>query len=74
MYLATVYVNFWFQLYATGQKSVQAVIKAKGDYLKYLQYEIYFDLFNTCFVTTWFHMCYFIVLMYSLLSYNVENS
>ena len=26
------------------------------------------------FVTTWFHMCYFIVLMSSLLFYNVENS
>ena len=25
-------------------------------------------------VTTWFHMCYFIVLMSSLLFYNVENS
>jgi hypothetical protein len=36
--------------------------------------EIYFDLFNTFLVTTWFHMCYFIVLMSSLIFYNVENS
>ena len=40
----------------------KAVIKAKG------------DLFNTFWVTTWFHMCYFIVLMSSLLFYNVEKS
>ena len=39
------------------------VLKAKGGYLK-----------NTFVVTTWFHMCYFIVLMSSLLFYNVENS
>jgi hypothetical protein len=32
------------------------------------------NLFNTFLVTTWFHMCYFIVLMSSLLFYNVENS
>jgi hypothetical protein len=31
-------------------------------------------LFNTFLVTTWFHMCYFIVLMSSLFFYNVENS
>jgi hypothetical protein len=35
--------------------------------------KIYLDLFNTSLVTTWFHMCYFIVLMSSLLFYNVEN-
>ena len=35
--------------------------------LKNLKYKIYFDLFNTFLVTTWFHMCYFIVLMSSLL-------
>ena len=34
----------------------------------------YFDLFNPFLVTTWFHMCYFIVFMSSLLFYNVENS
>jgi hypothetical protein len=33
--------------------------------------KIYLDLFNTFLVTTWFHMCYFIVLMSSLLFYNV---
>jgi hypothetical protein len=30
--------------------------------------------FNTFLVTTWFHMCYFIVLMSSLVFYNLENS
>ena len=38
--------------------------------LKNLKYNIYFDLFNTFLVTTWFHMCYFIVVIF----YNVENS
>ena len=42
--------------------------------LKNLKYKIYLDLFNTFLVTTWFHMCYFIVFMSSLLFYNVENS
>ena len=32
------------------------------------------NLFNTFLVPTCFHMCYFIVLMSSLLFYNVENS
>ena len=41
---------------------------------KNLKYKIYFDLFNTFLVTTWFHMCYFIVVMSSLLFYNAENS
>ena len=36
--------------------------------------KIYFDLFSTFLVTTLFHMCYFIVVMSSLLFYNVENS
>ena len=48
------------------------VIKAKGGY--FVESQIYFDLFNTFLVTTWFHMCYFIVLMSSLLFYNVGNS
>ena len=34
----------------------------------------YLDLLDTFLVTTWFHMCYFIVLISSLLFYNVENS
>jgi hypothetical protein len=51
----------------------KAVIKAKGGYLKNVTYKTYFDLFTTFLVTTWFHMCYFIVLMSSLLFYNVEN-
>ena len=46
----------------------KAVIKAMGSY------KIYFELFNTFLVTTWFHMWYFIVLMSSVLFYNVENS
>ena len=36
--------------------------------LKNLKYKIYF------LVSAWFHMCDFIVLMSSLLFYNVENS
>ena len=35
---------------------------------------VYFDLFNTFLVATWFPMCYFIVVMSSLLFYNIENS
>ena len=41
--------------------------------LKNLKYEIYFEWINTFLVTTGFHMCYFIVLMSSLLFYNLEN-
>ena len=37
-----------------------AVIKAKGGYFE--EYNIYFNLFNTFFVTTLFRMCHFIVL------------
>ena len=50
----------------------EAVIKAKGGYFE--ESQIYFDLFNTFLVTSGFHMSYFIVLMSSLLFYNVENS
>ena len=42
--------------------------------LKNLKYKIHFDLFSTFSVTTWFYMCYFIVLMSSLLFYDVEIS
>ena len=35
--------------------------------------KIYFNLFNTLLITRWFHVCYFVVLMSSLLFYNVEN-
>jgi hypothetical protein len=52
----------------------KVVIKTQGGYLKNLKYKIYFELFNTSLVTTRFHVCYFIVLMSSLLLYNVENS
>jgi hypothetical protein len=41
--------------------------------LENLKYKIYLDLFNTFLVATWFHMCYIIVLS-SVLFYNVENS
>ena len=51
-------------------KSVQNCHQGKG----WLLWRIYSDLFNTFLVTTSFHMCYFIVLMSSLLFYNVENS
>ena len=49
----------------------KAVIKAIGGYLK--EYKIYFDLINTFLVTTRVYMWYFIVIMSSLLFYNVEN-
>ena len=42
--------------------------------LKNLKNKIYFDLFNTFLVKTRGVRCYFIVLMSSLLFYNVENS
>ena len=50
----------------------KAVIKEKAVYFE--ESKICFDLINTFLVTTWFHMCYFIVLTSSLLFYNVENS
>ena len=52
----------------------KAVIKQRVATLKNLKYKIRFDLFNTFLLFTWFHMCYFIVLMSPLLFYNVENS
>ena len=57
-------------------KSVQICHQGKGwlRTLKNLKYKIHLDLFNTFLVTTWLHMCYFIVLMSSLLFYNVGNS
>jgi hypothetical protein len=44
--------------------------------LKNLKYDIYFDLFNTFFdyYMILHDMCYFIVLMSSLLFYNIEHS
>ena len=53
-------------------QSQQRAKLVKGGYLKNLKYKIYFDLFNTFLVTTWFHMCYFIALISSLLFYNVQ--
>jgi hypothetical protein len=55
---------------------VQSCLQGKGWLLwricnlKYICSKLY--LFNTFLVTIWFHMCYFIVLMSSLLFYNVE--
>ena len=40
--------------------------------LKNLKSKIYFDLFNSFLVATWFHMSYFIGLMSSLLFYDVK--
>ena len=48
-----------------------AVIRQSVTTLKNLKYKIYFDLFDTFLVTT---VHDFIVLMSSLLLYNVENS
>jgi hypothetical protein len=56
---------FQVQLVERMPRVCKAVIKAKGGY---------FDSFNTFLVTTLFHMCYLIVLMSSLVFYNVENS
>ena len=70
----TVGKAFQVKLVERMPRVCKAVIKAKGGYLKILKSKIYFELFNPFLVTTWFHMCYFIVLMSSLFSYNVENS
>ena len=53
-------------------KSVQSCHQVKGGYFE--ESQIYVDSFNTFLVTTWFHMCYFIILMSSLLFYKVEKS
>ena len=54
-------------------KSVQSYQQGKRRHFRgNLKSKIYLDLFNTVLVTTWFYMCYFIVLMSSLLFYNVE--
>ena len=42
--------------------------------LNNLKYKNIFWCFNTFLLTTWFHMCYLIVSMSSLLFYNVEHS
>ena len=54
-------------------KSVQSCHQGKGWLLWRISYKIYLYLFNTFLVTLWFHMCYFIFLMSSLLFYNVEK-
>ena len=69
----TVWKAFQVKLVEIMSRVCKAVIKAKGGYLKNLKYKMHFDLFNTFLVTTWFHMCYFLVLMSLLLFYNVEN-
>jgi hypothetical protein len=48
--------------------------RQRVDILKNLKYKLYFHFNYTFLVTTWSHMCYFAVLMSSLLFYNVENS
>ena len=68
----TVWKAFQVKLVETLPRVCKAVIKAKGGYFE--ESKIYLDLFTTFLVTTWFHMCYFIVVMSSLLFYNVENS
>ena len=73
--LKTVVKAFQVKLVERMPRVCKAVIKAKGGYLKNVKYKIDLDLFNTFFCfTTQFHMCYFIVLMSSLLFYNVENN
>ena len=54
-------------IYEAGRESVQSCQSQRVATLKSLKFKIYFDLFNTCLVTTWFHMCYFRVLMSSVL-------
>ena len=58
----TVGKTFLMELVERMPRVCKAVITAKGGY------------FEESLVTTWFHVCYFIVLMSSLLFYNVENS
>ena len=48
----TVGKEFQLKLDERMPKVCNAVIKAKGGYLKNLKYKIYFDLFNTFLVTT----------------------
>ena len=50
----------------------KAVIKANGGYFE--ESQIYFDLSNTVLAPTLFYMHYFIVLMSSLLFYNVKKN
>ena len=45
----------------------KAVIKVKVTTLKNLKSKIYFDLFNTFLVTTWFLLCYFIVDVFTII-------
>ena len=68
----TVWKAFQVKLVEGMQRVCKPVIKAKGGYFEESQIYIFFDLLLL--VTTLFHMCYFIVLMSSLLFYNVENS
>jgi hypothetical protein len=65
----TVGKAFLMKLVERMPRVFKAVIKPKGDYFE--EYKIYFDL-NTLLLN--YSMCYFIVLMTSLLVYNVGNS
>jgi hypothetical protein len=71
-YFKTVGKAFQVKLVQRMPRVCKAVIKAKGVYFE--EYKIDLDLFNTFLLSTRFHMCYFIVLMSSLLFYNVEHS
>jgi hypothetical protein len=68
----TVGKAFQVKLVERMPRVCKAVFKAMGGCFEKSQ--IYLKLFTTFLVTTWFHMCYFIVLMSSLLFYNVKNS
>jgi hypothetical protein len=61
--------TFFIKLIERMPSVCKAAMKAKGGYFE--EPKIYFDLCNYSSVTTGFHMCYFVVLMSSLLFYNV---
>jgi hypothetical protein len=67
----TVGKAFQVKLVERMPRVCKAVIKANGVYFE--ESKIFGDLFNTFLVTILFNMCYFIVLMFSLLFYNVEH-
>ena len=55
-------------------KSLQTCHQGKEWLLWRISNIRYIYLFNPFLLTTWFHLCYFKVLIFSLLFYNVENS
>ena len=56
------------------QECAKLAWKQKVATLKNLKYKTYSGLFNTVLFTTQFHMCSLIVVMSSVLIYNVENN